>query len=604
MQNVSKAARYLVDNLAPVSLGIYIDGKKLDVGVGTGSYTGACAGDDEFSFGNACAAGMNIVIAAAYPHLKDHRIQIVWSVDGVEYPLLTGCVKNSKVSAGRTTIEAWDDMYFSGSSALVITEDVAVDCDAAVAFAAVASSMGVTAEPESLALLDGLTIPGGLSNAAELSNSAVAGHIAGLVGGNALMTRAGLLAIRQYTDIGWDAEPYSGGASAENEDFSVTGVTLQREETSSKTNDDGTAAEQKETKLYSAGNGSLILSNPLASQDAADRAFEVLRNLTIRPGSFTFPGGLLLEPGDIFTLHTMDGNYAVAVASITMNFDGGVKSTVDCGGASEDGGSVGSVNRALRELALDYAKLKKLCADNAEISSAHINRLLVNVLRAETIKLVPPVDEEGYIFGSWEELNAMLSQVATDMEMNTQKVIGATLDFEPFYSYGVITITVGPIYGIRTVAATLMSFRYHMFSIADEGDDGTLVWHSWSYANTSPTEPRVVLDYSHGDWHVRKWSNGQCELWATIEATADLLSWGNVCFAQDVIPAQAYPVTFINTPVVVATPQTTSEYVYGLLSGTVPGTGTTSPSFCVWRANAASASIPVRVDLYVKGTLG
>lgn len=608
MQNVSDAAKQLVDNFAPVALAIYIDGEKLDVGIGTGSYTGACAGDDEFSFGNACAAGMNIVIAAACPHLKGHRIQIVWSVDGVEYPLLTGCVKTSKVTAGRTAIDAWDDMYFAGSSAFAITDAVAEDCAAAVAFAAVASSMGVTAEPESLALLEGLTVPRGLSNADGLSNSAVAGHIAGLVGGNALMTRSGLLAIRQYADTGWETEPYSGGASAENEDFAVTGVMLQREETASNTNTDGTAAEQTETKVYSAGDGSLMLANPLSSQDAAERAFEALKDLSFRPGNFTFPGGLLLEPGDIFTLHTMDGRYAVAVASITMNFDGGVKSTVDCGGAAEDGGSVGSVNQAIRELALDYAKLKKLCADNAEISSANIDYLMVNVLHADTFELDQlSADQDVFQF---DEIRAFIADVFASMQPNTQKQYGVTVREGGTDNYTVLSISRGyNSYGEDIGAATLTTAAdtlYTRIVLSDIDDNGDPIWFVFPWNGTlfGGYTHRVVSEYERDGWWMRTWNNGECELWGTVEATANLLSWGNVYYAEDVIAQQTYPVTFASAPTVTATPKTASEYCYGLLSGTQEGTVAASPSFSIWRANAASASIPVRVDLYVKGTLG
>lgn len=113
----------------------------------------------------------------------------------------------------------------------------------------------------------------------------------------------------------------------------------------------------------------------------------------------------------------------------------------------------------------------------------------------------------------------------------------------------------------------------------------------------------VSSETTSGIWKMRKWSNGECELWGTVTATAGLLSWTNVYYAEDVIAAQTYPVTFAETPIVMATPQTQNQYVYGLLSGTVAGTTTATPSFCVWRANAASSSIPVCVHFYVKGTV-
>lgn len=376
MQIVSDAVKQLLDNFSKVTLSVYVGGEKLEADVDSCSHTGACAGDSEFSFGNACAAGVSISLGARVIVPKESRIKITWSVDDAEYPLITGKVKRAKVTAGRTEVEAWDDMYYAGSDAFHITEAVSADCDADVAFAAVAASMGVSAEPETLKMLSGLALPGGLSSVgSDVSNSAVVGYIAGLVGGNALMTRAGLLAIRQYTETGWETEPYSGGASAENEDFSVTGVTLQREKAVNTVNDTGATYEQMQTEEFVAGDGALMFSNPLASQEAADRAYAALQMVSIRPGDYSFPGGLLLEPGDIFTVHSMDGSYSVAVATITTDYDGGVKSSVACGGAAEDEGATGTINQALKAFLADYAKFKKMEAENAVVTNAYIKNL-------------------------------------------------------------------------------------------------------------------------------------------------------------------------------------------------------------------------------------
>ena len=216
-----------------------------------------------------------------------------------------------------------------------------------------------------------------------------------------------------------------------------------------------------------------------------------------------------------------------------------------------------------------------------------------DTLFADQVKLGSGEDLLGYQFDTEVDLNSFIDGEAANMEVFAQKSIMARFGFGALNgTTGVVTISrilTGSGIGVY---AHILTHQEHLGRFSMDG-----MGSAWFSIN-APSE------YTSGIWKVRHHNDGTCELWATIEATADLLSWGNVCFAQDVIPAQAYPVTFINTPVVVATPQTPSEYVYGLLSGTVPGTGTTSPSFCVWRANAASASIPVRVDLYVKGTLG
>lgn len=386
MQSVSENDRALVDAHAKITLTMYLDGEKLDAGIGSCEYQASCGNSEEFSFGNACAAGLTIPIDGAYPGLKDRRISVRWSVSDTEYPLLSGKVKNCQVTAGRTMLEIWDDMYYGGSDAFVPPSRLLTDCDAAEAFQAVADAMGVQPEPETLEALTGITITGGLADLPEeISNSAVAGHIAGLLGRNAVMTRDGLLAIRGYRATGWVSAVYSGGASAENTDYTVSGVTFQREQEVTIINPDGSTSPEARTLEYGAGDGTLMISNPLADQDAADRAYSALDGVTIRPGSYRMPGGILLEPGDLITVVTMDGSYCVAAVQLTMTLDGGCQITVACGGESPSGGAVGQINEAIRDLQVALLKVRKLIAENAEIVSARITNLSVDDISAGTI---------------------------------------------------------------------------------------------------------------------------------------------------------------------------------------------------------------------------
>lgn len=445
MQSISDADRALVGAYEKITLSVYIDGEKLTAGIGSCEYHASCASTEEFSFGNACAAGASLIVYGAYPGLKGRRISVNWSVSDTEYSLLTGRVKSCPVTAGRTTLELWDEMYYGGSDAFAVPSHLLMDCDATEAFQSVANSMGVAPEPETMAMLSGVTIAGGFSDLPDsVSNAAVAGHIAGLLGGNAIITRAGLLAIRRYSpavvksfqrvptsdiltvdedgnavinlnspyvtvdDEGnceilsdmivvfadnegnvtitestdspgsqWSAEVYSGGASAEGIDYIITGITFQREREIPGTNSDGTQSVEVQTEEFGAGDGTMLVSNPLADQAAADRVFADLEGLVVRPGSYNFPGGLLLEPGDIITAVSIDGNYSVAAAQISMTLDGGCRTTITCGGASESGGIVGSINQALKDLQVAYAKIQKLVVRNADIVSAKISNLSV-----------------------------------------------------------------------------------------------------------------------------------------------------------------------------------------------------------------------------------
>lgn len=381
MQIVSDEVKALLAKHAKITLSAYIDGECVAAGIGSCAYTAICGSSEEFSFGNACAAGITLVLTAAMPDLKDHRINVTWAVAETEYPLFSGKVENAVVSAGRTMVEAWDDMYYGGSDAFMPTAAMYGDIDAADAFSQVAAFMGVEPDQASMEALAGVTIAGGFRNIPEeLSNSSVAGHIAGLLGSNALMTRNGQLAVRGYTQSGWTTEPYAGGASANNTDFCITGITLQRDELVTVPNSDGTSGEEEQVQEFFAGDGTLMVNNPLADQAAADRAFATLEGVVIRPGSYSFPGGLLLEPGDIIRVESMDGTYSVAAVTLNMSFDGGVKTTIACGGASEVGGAAGAINQALVALTADFARLRSLVAENASIVSAKITNL-----RAEDI---------------------------------------------------------------------------------------------------------------------------------------------------------------------------------------------------------------------------
>lgn len=387
MQIVSDIAKSLVNDYQKITLSVYIDGERVDVGIGSCEYSPSCGDADEFTFGNACAANISFVLGAAYRDLKGRRVQVKWSVNDEEYPLLTGQVEEAKVSAGRTTVEAWDDMYFGGSNAFSLAGTFSANADAAIAFAAIADAIGVEAEQETLDTLSGIEIVDGFAGIkAETSNSAVAGYIAGLIGGNAIITRAGQLAIRGYSQTNWKTEPYSGGASAENTDFAVMGITLQKEYTVTSINSDGTTVEGESTAEYVSGDGTLMVGNPLADQAAADRAFATLASILFRPGSYSFPSGLLLEPGDIFTVESMDGTYQVAATTIRMSFDGGVKTTVACGGAVKTGGATGTINQALKTLCADFARLRSLVAENATIVNAKISNLSVDDIVAGRIR--------------------------------------------------------------------------------------------------------------------------------------------------------------------------------------------------------------------------
>lgn len=390
MQTVSASVRALVDAYAKITLKIYIDGTALDAGIGLCSYTPSCGDPEAFSVGNACSAGLSMRLDGAHPSLKDKSIAVKWSVGDTEYPLLTGTVEKATVSASSTTVEAYDYMYRRGALPFAATETLLAACTAGDVLRQVAEYMSVDLDETILGAADAVTIPDGLvSLTGEETCSEVAGYAAGIMGGNALISREGLLTVRGYVGTDFSTEPYSGGAEAENEDFSFTGVTFRKPVESYEYNEDGTSTATEGTAEYSAGDGSLLLENLLACQDGADAAYAALFGVSFRPGTYSFPGGLLLEPGDIFTVKSMDGTYQVAATSLTMSLDGGCMTSAVCGGAPETGGAVGPINQAMAALEVAFARFKKLYADNAEIVSANIETLKAGKIFSQLLALLP-----------------------------------------------------------------------------------------------------------------------------------------------------------------------------------------------------------------------
>ena len=347
------------------------------------------------------------------------EIAVTWDVDGqTENPLFTGRVEKVTVSAGKATIRAQDALFWSGAEIFRGREDYQTDADAGTVFSAIAAEMGVAVDADTASLLSGVTISGGFSSVQDdITLAEAAGYVAGIFGGNAVITRAGTLAVIQYTLRDYTAEVYAGGAEAENQNYKLAGLRFSRTYTTRTVNADGTTSLSDRIVTYKAGNGALELDNPLASQTAATRAFRALSAVTVRKGRYSYPLGLIVEPGDVIGIVTMDGTYRAAVSSHTLEIDGGVKSSDLGAGALDPDGTSGAaaeeeptrlrarmaksllaaaaeesseedtgeapvkpgrkprISKKLEELELRLLRVENLYAENAQITNANIQSL-------------------------------------------------------------------------------------------------------------------------------------------------------------------------------------------------------------------------------------
>lgn len=446
MQTITSEELLLLEAYTPVRLHLYVGGAEVPAKMGSYSQTNAVGGE-ELSCGAAIAGSIQLGVDAEpiyrilttrageiitdrdgkafaarllWRGVYGQEIAITWDVDGeTENPLFTGRVEKVTVSAGKATIRAQDALFWSGAEIFRGRETYQADADAGTVFAAIAGEMGVTVDADTASLLSGVTISGGFSSVQDdITLAEAAGYVAGIFGGNALITRAGTLAVIRYTLRDYTAEVYAGGAEAENQNYKLAGLRFSRTYTTRTVNADGTTSLSDRIVSYKAGNGALELDNPLASQAAATRAYQALSAVTVRKGRYSYPLGLIVEPGDVISIVTMDGTYRAAVSSHTLEIDGGVKSTDLGAGALDPDGTSGAaaeeestrlrarmtrsllaaaaeeetdeetaeeapvtpgrkprISRKLEELELRLLRVENLYAENAQITNANIQSL-------------------------------------------------------------------------------------------------------------------------------------------------------------------------------------------------------------------------------------
>lgn len=390
MQSITSAELELLEAYAPVHLHLYIGGTEVQTELGAFSLTSA-VGESELTCGNAIAAIMDLsaeatdVVKALSTHdgklisthdgkvlaarmrwagLTGMGITVTWDVDGeTEHGLFHGIVERPTVSAGKVTLSAQDALFWGGSKPFPVSSYQS-DTSAATALQAIAAEMGVALSSGTASLASGVTISGGFSSCPDdLTCAEAAGYAAGILGGNAIINRDGELEVRHYSSAGFTTEPYAGGATAEGRNYKIPGICFQRTYQVTVHNDDGTTSESTRDAEYMAGDGSIEIDNPLADLNAATRAYNALKTVVCRKGTYEYPMGIQVEPGDVITVTSMDGSYPVAISSQVLTIDGGVRSSVQGAGQlypdgnnglspTEEAASTAPATRALRTASL------------------------------------------------------------------------------------------------------------------------------------------------------------------------------------------------------------------------------------------------------------
>lgn len=188
-------------------------------------------------------------------------------------------------------------------------------------------------------------------------------YIAQLHGGYATFNRQGQLEIRYFKDVSYTVkvDRYFDDLVVQENNFIVNAISC--------------ATNEENTLTAGTGVASIAISNPYMTQSTLDSIYNTLKGFTYRPASFSMLGDILLDPGDIITMQAKDGNvYKIPIMSITQEFDGGLTTTIEAVGKTEE------------ELDLDYKGPSTKTMERYVIELALINKVVANKVDAEYVE--------------------------------------------------------------------------------------------------------------------------------------------------------------------------------------------------------------------------
>ena len=116
---------------------------------------------------------------------------------------------------------------------------------------------------------------------------------------------------------------------------------------------------------------------------------------------------------------------------------------------------------------------------------------------------------------------------------------------------------------------------------------------------TIPATPAAYITEqgTKGGWNYRKWSNGTCECWATVNYSANVNgTWGSANYIE--VSAKSLPFTFSDIPTVIVAPKYGDKTVF-LGQASTTATKSTTPKYVFLRMT--SATVSVYFDFYVIG---
>lgn len=163
----------------------------------------------------------------------------------------------------------------------------------------------------------------------------------------------------------------------------------------------------EETLLKSgSGETNIQLENPIMTQQRLDYIYQQVEQLQFVPLAVSFYGDIRLELGDVVTVQKSDGTvYNVPVMSVSQDFDGGLKTKIQCYGGTKAESTTGGT--LLNRLERQYTEL--LLVKNLVGEKANFEYVYSEVGEFKKIK----ADYGEFKTVSTEKLSAMEADITT-----------------------------------------------------------------------------------------------------------------------------------------------------------------------------------------------
>lgn len=327
----------------------------------------------DFSLGSVCAAAFTAKVTAnILPFGRGDWVELTMEVEEESLPL--GRFKLTQVSA------AVDEGYFT------ITGEDAASTLLEQPFVVDADTMPAPALLQAIGEKCALNIAGAelvpeveMAVGKDKSMRALVGEIALRAGANARIDRFGVLRLSRLQGVDWAVMPeryYESALELDEADYAFGSLTVVA----------GDEVFSRQTEGVSRG---LAFSCDSFDQVSFDTVWNAWQGIKFRPGSVSFLGNPLLDPGDVIVVSDRAGNvFALPVFELRHSFDGGVRTTVTARVQEAEQAAPETISQAMSGLKLDLGKFKRLYADDLYATNAEIKNLNVEVLKARTILVV------------------------------------------------------------------------------------------------------------------------------------------------------------------------------------------------------------------------